>query len=80
LNGCRNDGKTLIWAGLTFDNASLKTVYAPRGEWVPDSFIEPSANVLPGESFFISRDSCIIMLSIRDVMLVMILISVLELG
>jgi len=47
-----SDGKTLIWAGLTFANASLKTVYAPRGEWVPDSFIEPSANVLPGESVF----------------------------
>ena len=45
-------GKTLAWTALTFDQASVKAVYAPRGDWVPESFAEGAAGILPGESVF----------------------------
>ncbi|TAH50612.1 MAG: hypothetical protein EWM51_09840 [Treponema sp.] len=45
-------GKTLAWAALTFDQASVKAVYAPRGDWVPESFADGAAGILPGESVF----------------------------
>ncbi|MCX7656074.1 MAG: hypothetical protein N2Z76_06080 [Treponemataceae bacterium] len=47
--------KTLLWSAFTFEQSSIKFVYAPRGPWVPESFLENSPSILPGSSIFYSQ-------------------------